>query len=148
MSSFNLTQIVTEPTRTINSSATLIDLVFASSPNQVEFCSTIPPLANTDHSGLHIKISIKSPKRVSKAVHRRIWKYSLADFDAMADFLDEPYHMGHVDSCWANWKNCFLRIMELILNRRLPWINHTIIQAMRKCKVLYKLTSTNSSSKI
>ena len=44
VSSFNLTQIVTEPTRTTNSSATLIDLIFASSPTQVESCSTIPPL--------------------------------------------------------------------------------------------------------
>ena len=84
VSTFNLTQIVTEPTHT-NSSATLIDFVFASSPIQVESCSAIPPLANSDYNGPHVKISIKTPKRVSKAVLHRIWKYSLIDFDAMAN---------------------------------------------------------------
>ena len=147
VSSFNLTQIVSEPTRTTNSSATLIDLIFASSPTQVESCSTIPPLANSDHNGLHMTISIKSSKRVYKGVTRKIWKYSLADLDSMTEYLDNiDWNLIIVDSCWANWRNCFLRVMDLsiphttaIPNRRLPWINRTIKQAIRKRKVLYDI---------
>ena len=148
VSSFNLTQVVSEPTHITNSSATLIDLIFASSPFQVESCSTIPPLANSDHNGLQLTISVKSSKRAVKGVPRRIWKYSLADFDSMADYLESIdwnlVLVGNINNCWENWKNCFLRIMDMsipnstvITNRRLPWINHTIIQAMRKRKVLF-----------
>ena len=68
VSSFNLTQIVSEPTGTTNNSSTLIDLIFASSPSQVESCNTIPPLANADHNGLQLTFSIKSSKTAAKGV--------------------------------------------------------------------------------
>ena len=45
-----LTQIVTEPTCATNTSATLIDFIFALFPAQ---CCTITPPANSDHNGLH-----------------------------------------------------------------------------------------------
>ena len=62
VSSFDLTQIVLEPTRISSSTATLIDLIFVSFPAQVESCSTIPPSANCDHSGLHLTIIINYSK--------------------------------------------------------------------------------------
>ena len=68
----------------------------------------------------------------------------------MADYLENIdwnlILVGNIDYCWENWKNCFLQIMDMsipnstvITNRRFPWINHTIIQAMRKCKVLFDI---------
>ena len=50
ISSFNLTQVVTEPTRVSTNTATLIDLIFVSCPPLVESCITIPPLAHSDHN--------------------------------------------------------------------------------------------------
>lgn len=62
-SSFNLTQVVSEPTRVTVTSSTLIDLIFASSVNFVKSCTTIPPLANADHYGLILIFSIGSCKK-------------------------------------------------------------------------------------
>ena len=60
VSSFNLTQIVSEPTRVTESSSTLIDLIFVSSSVIVNYCSTLPPLANADHYGLQLIMTTKS----------------------------------------------------------------------------------------
>ena len=49
VSSFNLTQVVSEPTRITPCTTTLTDLIFVSSTNSVSYCKTIPPLANPDH---------------------------------------------------------------------------------------------------
>ena len=75
-SSFNLVQIVSELTRVTNNTCTLIDLIFVSSVNYVESCTTIPPLANSDHYGLHLKTNLKSPKQLEKGVPRKLWKIS------------------------------------------------------------------------
>ena len=62
MSSFCLSQIVSEPTRIVNSTSTLIDLAFTSTHRMVQLCETIPPLANSDHLGIHLILSIKLHK--------------------------------------------------------------------------------------
>ena len=68
VSSFNLSQIVSEPTRVSNSSSTLIDLIFVSSIVSVESCVTVPPpLANADHFGLQLVFTIPHIPNVAKS---------------------------------------------------------------------------------
>ena len=62
VSSFNLTQVVSEPTLVVNSTSTLIDLVFVSHPSMVHVCETVPPLGNSDHLGLQFIMSTKLHK--------------------------------------------------------------------------------------
>ena len=63
VSSFNLTQVVSEPTRVSSCSSTLIDLIFVSSITFVQSCTTIPPLGNADHYGLLLIFSITAPRK-------------------------------------------------------------------------------------
>ena len=79
--SFNLTQIVTEPTGISKTTSTLIDLIFVSSFVEVKLCSTIPPLANADHLGLHLVVATSLRAKKPKPVTRKIWRYAFADFD-------------------------------------------------------------------
>ena len=99
---------------------------------------------------LDSEISVKTPKRLEKIVPRKIWKYSHADFDAITDCLDtvdwNSLLMDDVDTSWSNWKTCFLHIMDLCIpsstvkpNRRVPWINHAVLQAIRKRKALFRI---------
>ena len=78
VSSFDLIQVVTEPTRVSLYTATLIDLVFVSCPPLVESCITIPPLANSDHNGLQLVIRLKSANsgmlRPGACVYKSTWK--------------------------------------------------------------------------
>ena len=76
VSSFNLSQIVTEATRVTNTTSSLIDLIFVSSSVNVVSC-TIPPLSNADHYGLHLIVTTQSCGIRSKRVIRKIWRYDL-----------------------------------------------------------------------
>ena len=58
---FSLTQVVTDYTHISPCGNTsLIDLALTSSPAQTVTCTSIPPLANSDHNGLNLNISLKS----------------------------------------------------------------------------------------
>ena len=147
-SSFNLTQLVTEPTRVCGNSCTLIDLIFVSTPAQVKSCHTTPPLANSDHFGLQLNISSKSSRKRIKISQRVVWRYSHADSESIADILDttdwDELLDDDVDSSWSRWKKCFLHTMSQCIprvtiksERRVPWVTHAIKQAMRKRKTLF-----------
>ena len=61
VSSFNLTQILSEPTHVTSNIATLIiDLIFVSSTVQINACSTIPPLSNADHYAIQLSVKTKN----------------------------------------------------------------------------------------
>ena len=77
MSSFNLLQVVSEPITT----SSLIDLVFVSTPNMVHLCETIPPLATSDHLGIHLILSTKLHKSDLRSHCRKLWRYDQANFD-------------------------------------------------------------------
>ena len=62
MSTLCLTQVVSEPTRLSSHSSTLIDLVLLSQPPLLISCHTIPPLANSDHLGIHLKLKTRKQK--------------------------------------------------------------------------------------
>lgn len=81
VTSFNLTQVVKDPTRVCNSCSTLIDLIFVSPSVNIDLCSTIPPLLNSDHFGVHLRVPMKYIKKRPKPIVRKIWRYTLADFD-------------------------------------------------------------------
>ena len=110
--SFNLTQLVAEPTRVCDTSCTLIDLIFVSTPTKVNSCNTIPPLSNSDHFGLQLNISTINPRRQRKIHPRLVWRYSLADFESITNMLDdadlEELLDDDVNSSWIKWKNSFL----------------------------------------
>ena len=64
LSNVTSTQVVKDPTRVCNS-LTFTDLIFVSNLVNVDLCSTIPPLLNSDHFGLHLCVS-KCQKKRSK----------------------------------------------------------------------------------
>ena len=150
VSSFNLTQIVSEPTRVTNHSSTLIDLIFVSSLITVQSCTTIPPLANADHFGLHLIVCTKFPKKRAESVPRKVWRYSLADFDRAAEMLESiewnTLLPSEADSYWKAWKTYFLQIMELCVphaivkpKSNVPWMNHCLTTAIRKRNILFRM---------
>ena len=51
------------PTHYSSNSNSLIDLVLLSSPKDLLFCDTLPPLSNSDYLGLSLAVSIAKPKR-------------------------------------------------------------------------------------
>ena len=69
MNTFGLTQIVNEPTRITENSATLIDHVYIADSNLVqEICITVPKITISDH--YPIVITMKSDKKTEKKGHQ------------------------------------------------------------------------------
>ena len=123
-----------------------------SSPHHVRECSTIPPLVNSDHLGLHIELDLKPTAlpNSSRPRARAIWRYQHADFtlakQRIRDTNWKEFLSDDIDSAWLGWQDKFLEIMEECIprkvlpprHRNLPWLNKSIIQSMRRRNTLFK----------
>ena len=151
LSSFNLYQVVQEPTRVaISGNATLIDLALVSNREAVEDCSILPPLMNSDHNGLSLTIT-KSMKKPSKSMPKReIWKYSKADFAKASNMIDDfnwdsQFHGKSVDEACSAWEEAILLIMDHCIpkgkvpkKKNTPWASPSIRQTILKRNYAYK----------
>ena len=80
---FGLSQVVTGHAHISTTGHTfLIDFALVTSFHTVQECVVIPPLANSDHFGIHIALGLRST--VGSGRHqpcaRTIWHYSYANF--------------------------------------------------------------------
>ncbi len=140
---FSLVQIVTEPTHIKHDgSSSLLDLVITSTPEAVSTCSTLPPLANSDHYGVLINFQCKLVRVTRK--RRFVWRYEHADFTLTCALL-RCFDFGHlfdgrsIDMCWTQWNNAFLEVMNscipkaILPERKSPtWMSKKIVQLIRK----------------
>ena len=80
LDSFNLTQVVSEPTHVCNSNGggCLIDFVVVSNPDHLLNCLVIPELANSDHFGICFVMKWKPHQ--DYVTPRKIWRYNHANF--------------------------------------------------------------------
>ena len=60
--------------------STLIDLAFKSNIQLLQTCSLLPPLENSDHSGIHLQIKWKARSH-STTAGRTVWRNAQADWE-------------------------------------------------------------------
>ena len=143
--SLALTQVVSDAIAHYSSNSnSLIDLIFLSSPNNLIFCETIPPLSNSDHLGLQLEVSIPKPKRNPTRRVRKVWRYAYADFNLADQMIsaidwDTLFSSNDINISWSNWRDKFLQVMDACIpkvtikgRKNLPWLTKPVIQAMRK----------------
>ena len=133
-SCFHYSQVVTEPTRVTDSTATQIDHVYVTDPVSVAACSTAPPLQNSDH--LCIVIGLKYRASHLRAIPRRIWRYATADFEGANEALLTALSdstSDNVNSTWDTFKTVFLSMMSFYIpnkvvaaRRSFPWLNRDL----------------------
>ena len=81
LDSFCPAQVVTEPTHTSpNGNQSLIDLAILSDVSQLIGCNNMPPLSNSDHSSIEIKLKTWNSQPTSTNHKRQVWNYENADF--------------------------------------------------------------------
>ena len=159
---FVLNQVMTGHTHESPSGTckSLIDLVFMSNPSVLESCNIIPPLANSDHLGIHLNLKWKrtgSSPSTRSSPQRVIWRYKHADFDKANELL-QATNWGSiitdcVDQSLRNWQTVFMSIMEETIpkaklpNRKnLPWLNKRIIQLIRRRNTAFKRAKFTSNT--
>lgn len=156
-STFTLTQLVTQPTRITDSTATVLDLVLTSRPDSVSCMTYLPGLS--DHLILSFDISV--PALETRKTTKQIRDYKKANFDAinteLSTFLDIFLDNFDNRTVEANW-NLFLRKVDELTNKyiplrkisshaRAPWYNAYLKRLSNRKKRLYrkaKLLPTNA----
>ena len=71
----------------MNITMATIDLVFLSEPTSKQSCDTIPPLSNSGHMGILLKLK-KKPMKSEQTKGRLIWRYSYADWENACQLID------------------------------------------------------------
>ena len=158
VNSFMLHLVVTSPTHYSHSqSPSIIDLAFLSHPHYLKSCSTIPPLANSDHMGLLIKYLLPTHIKRPRTVRRTVWCCTRGDFEKACELLRQAnwnavFVDDDVNQCWKRWHNVFLEVMGqcipqkvLPTRRNLPWINHSLVATMRRRNRLFKKCKLSGS---
>ena len=95
--------MVTEYTPTHhNGTRSIIDLLFdnVSNPQLVRCCTIIPPLHNSDHSGLKINLSLRSTLAATKRC--MVWRYKHADWDKACGLINSTDWKSLIDQSDVN----------------------------------------------
>ena len=93
-STFNLTQLVKEPTRVTDRSQTLIDVVLTTNENIVNVCEVMSSTIS-DHSLVCVTLKLKAPKPRCTYITVRSYKnYTHAKF--IEDLTSIPFHIANI----------------------------------------------------
>ena len=156
MSTFSLTQVVSQHTHFGPHGRSLIDLVLLSQPSQLQSCSVIPPLGNSDHHGIILSLKWRLLRKSVVSKKRSVWRYKHADFTRACSLLnsvdwDQVLSMN-INLSWDTWRDNFMEVMERCIpratlpeRRNLPWLDKSIVQAIKRRNCLYsKQKRTNN----
>jgi hypothetical protein len=132
---FHLTQIINSGTHVHHSgNISLIDLVFVSETPLLRSWCLVPPLGNSDHSG--IQVELYANQLPASKVNRKkkvLWCLDRGDYAKMKRIIDSSnwnlYLSEDISSSVLMWQKHFLSIMEQCIPRktlssthRLPWL--------------------------
>lgn len=154
---YQLSQIIEEPTRICRDSNTLIDVIITNSPERL-VSSGVSHIGISDHSLVYAirKISIPSGRQRHKIMHTRKFKH----FDGenfRNDLRKENWNslkdFKSIDEMWDKWKTVFESVAnkhapirtKRFRNKRQPWFNSTVRDAIIKRDILKREFNTNRS---
>ena len=150
-----LKQIVSAPTRTTQSSNTLINHVYLSDQLSHSFCSVQPPVQGSDHNSILLTLSNSFPPP-RKSIRRKIWMYKDADFDSANATLhclsSNSFPADDVDSLWHQWYDFFMTTMSQFIpskvvkqNQTLPYLSNQLKKALKKKLKLFKVAKRSNT---
>ena len=137
---YQLTQVINDPTRVMETTSTLIDLILTNKAENIS-CAGVLHLSISDHSLVYAVRKFELPKSRPSIKEVRDFKY-FSDSDFRADLMQVPWDTICYDdpnTCWIVWKSFFNEILNKhapMRQRRLkaksiPWITPAIKQLMR-----------------
>ena len=111
----------------------------------------MPPLSNSDHSSIEIKLKTWNSRPTSINHKRQVWNYENADFNTACELIDsvdwDSILTDDIDSSLFLWQQRFMSIMEECIphttvtsdrNSSTPWLSKSIIRLIQKRNRLYK----------
>ena len=155
---YNLTQLINDPTHYTETSFSIIDLVLVSNSHSVELSGVSEPFLSQDvryHCPVYVIFAFKKP--LLKSFLRELWLYNQGDFNlfrhSVADFNWDSIKSENVNQYAFNFtdklinfaQDCIPHKQVRIRPQDLPWINGTIRKLMRKRNRLYRKYKRNKT---
>ena len=147
-------QLINSPTRSVNDSSTILDLLITSVPEFVRHITILSGEFSSDH--MLITFDIISLKRI-KPFKRYVYNYKDADFGGLQELLnyipwDIAYDENYMDLSTVKWMDLFLSAVndcvpkiEIKSANSAPWIDAEVLKAVRKKERLRKRAKNSSS---
>lgn len=141
---FSCKQLITEPTRVTDSTATLLDVVLSDIP-KAHSSSGVIKINLSDHYMIYTVFDFKLVRGPPKIVTTRSYKsFNLLDFKADLALCLSTYPLGTnnntdtIEHLWSKWKHSFLNClnrhaplrMHRVSDRYKPWITTDIVKLM------------------
>ena len=152
---FQLTQLITEPTRVTETSKTLLDVIITNKPEKIVTSGTTN-LGTSDHDLVYAirKISKHGGAKPKYITTRQFKHFEISKFRHDLSCLNwhECLESGDIDEVWHFWKSLFLSVANVhapLRTRRVrknpaPWMTSKIRQAITERDRLKKLARKNS----
>ncbi|XP_068684907.1 uncharacterized protein [Montipora foliosa] len=152
---YGLQQLITEPTRITETSATLMDLIFTNCPDKV-LCSGVRHIGISDHSMVYVyrKLAINGQsKGHTNITYRNFRSFDRDKFrsDVASQDWDHINNSSNPNDVWNEWKESFLAIVNKHAPLRTPLVRaRGIIWGKGKLIIKTKLVllSPNGSSSV
>ena len=146
--SYGLNQLIDIPTRTCQTTVSLIDLLFVDSMELIEEYGTLPEIA--DHDGILLCLNLNQCQK--KSTQKVIFDYKNADIDEMKKFFTDFNFQNAVfnlpvseqtdaysDALTTLFKKCVPTKTVFIKPQSIPWCNKYTRLLLRKKNRNYKI---------
>ena len=157
--SYNLSQLIVEPTYYTENSSSIIDLILVSKPENVIFSNvTSPFIPNLIRYHCPTVVYLKYRKPVSKTYKRHIWLYNRGHFATFRQKLsqvnwDEIFITNNVYQCAENITESIISAAKLSIPNKTvtirpfepQWINSHIKHEIRKRQGLLRKVKQNNT---
>ncbi|XP_021359177.1 uncharacterized protein LOC110454126 [Mizuhopecten yessoensis] len=145
----SLTQITTKSTRGNH----ILDLALTNRPSIINKTETTPPLGKSDHDTVYTEIDVRLKR--TRREPRNIYLYNKANWNNIRNDLTllntklnkQPNQTA--DNLWDMFKTTLTNSVtknipqkHITYKSKLPWITHSLLRLMRKCKQLHTKTKT------
>ena len=125
-----------------------------SDPFYLHNCTTVPPLATSDHLGVSLVINWTSPKLI-KDPSRLVWIYNKGDFSKACEMINDlnwdNMFSDNVDLSARLWSQAFLGVMKECIPQRtlkpqksVPWVTNDIVKLIRDRNICYQRAKRSS----
>ena len=117
-STFNLTQLVKEPTRITEASETLIDIALTTNDNIIDVCK-VKTSSISDHNLISLTLKFKAPKpRTSYITTRNYKRYDPEKF--VKDLANVPFHIIDIFDDFNDQMDVFNTLFSEVLDDHAP----------------------------
>ena len=139
-----LSQIINEPTRITDQTASLLDLIITDVPNDIIQTGTLSPVGTSDHAVVICKLNLNT--RAPQMYTREVWNFQQADWSGLNTALTmAPFDVAFqlyndIDDIVHYWVNLVKQMLKEFIPCHIvrvrpkdtPWVTNQLRALIRK----------------